>query len=151
MPVPGEQAPIVEDVIKPSAPVQEAGISGAPPPPAQRVLSREQRVEYRDQDGNILNEEQVKALEGKVEFKTRYETRTRVIDDKGNELPVPIDESLAGKEAPPHPGAEDVDEKTAKKGDGKIPPAKKSVEDESEARAKSAKPASEKKEASAHS
>ena len=42
----------------------EAGISGAPVGPAgQRVVAREERVEYRDQFGNTLNEEQVKALE----------------------------------------------------------------------------------------
>ncbi len=46
-------------------------------------------MEYRDQDGNLLNEEQVKALEGKVEFKTRYETRTRVVDAYGNEIVAP--------------------------------------------------------------
>jgi dolichyl-phosphate-mannose-protein mannosyltransferase len=83
-------------------------ISGAPVPPGQQILSREERVEYRDQNGNILNEEQVKALEGKVEFKTRYETRTRVVDAEGNEVPMPAggwpQESLGV--APPHPDVE---------------------------------------------
>lgn len=69
---------------------------------------REEKVEYRDQDGNLLNEDQVAALEkeGKVSFQTRYETRTRVLDASGNEVdeevPVQSDES----HAPPHP---DVD------------------------------------------
>lgn len=72
------------------------------------VVSTEERVEYRDQDGNILNEEQVAALEGKVSFQTRYETRTRVIDAAGNEI---LNEPVVGEAnndsvAPPHPDVE---------------------------------------------
>ena len=71
---------------------------------AESILSREEKIEYRDQDGNLLDEDQVKALEGKVSFSTRYETRTRVVDAQGLE----IADGLAGAEgfAPPHP---DVD------------------------------------------
>ena len=73
----------------------------AVPPPADEVnvtpgvnapiqsdgnVRREERVEYRDEHGNLLNEEQVKELSGKVSFQTRYETRTRIIDAFGNEL-----------------------------------------------------------------
>lgn len=67
-------------------------------------IRREEKVEYRDQDGNLLNEEQVSSLAGKVSFQTRYETRTRIIDAAGKE----IADGLAGAEgfAPPHP---DVD------------------------------------------
>ena len=46
----------------------------------------EERVEYRDENGRLLNEAQVKELEGKVEFTTRYETRTRLLDTAGNEV-----------------------------------------------------------------
>jgi dolichyl-phosphate-mannose-protein mannosyltransferase len=77
--------------------------------PGHSILSREEKVEYRDQDGNLLNEEQVKALEGKVSFKTRYETRTRVVDPQGNEI------GGFGEEAgvaPPHPDVEGVDRET---------------------------------------
>ena len=63
-------------------------IPAAGMPERQNVIAQEERIEYRDQDGNILNEEQVKALEGKVEFHTRYETRTRLLDEAGNEVPV---------------------------------------------------------------
>ncbi|KAF8475581.1 dolichyl-phosphate-mannose-protein mannosyltransferase 1 [Kalaharituber pfeilii] len=56
-------------------------------PVAGKIVKREEHIEYRDQDGNLLNEEQVKALEGQVEFKTRYETKTRLLDQAGNELP----------------------------------------------------------------
>ncbi|MCJ1321394.1 hypothetical protein MMC15_006738 [Xylographa vitiligo] len=71
---------------------------------AESVLSQEEKIEYRDQNGNLLNEEQVKALEGKVSFSTRYETRTRVVDAQGRELA----DGPAGAEGfgPPHP---DVD------------------------------------------
>ena len=46
----------------------------------------EEKVEFRDENGNLLNEEQVKAMEGKVSFSTRYETRTRLVDQDGNEI-----------------------------------------------------------------
>jgi dolichyl-phosphate-mannose-protein mannosyltransferase len=46
----------------------------------------EEKIEYRDEDGNLLNDEQVAALEGKVSFQTRYETRTRLVDEAGNEV-----------------------------------------------------------------
>src|SRR5271168_2352213 len=61
------------------------------PQPAgeQRVNGSEERIEYRDQDGNVLDESQVSALEseGKVSLKTKYETRTRLVDANGNEIP----------------------------------------------------------------
>lgn len=72
------------------------------------ILSREEKVEYRDQDGNLLDEEQVKALAGKVSFKTRYETRTRMVDAQGNEIVMPEDAGVA----PPHPDVEGVDRET---------------------------------------
>ena len=84
----------------------------SPPPinvaPGHSILSREERVEYRDQDGNLLDEEQVKALEGKVSFKTRYETRTRLVDAQGREIPSAEQEGVA----PPHPDVEGPDRET---------------------------------------
>ena len=72
--------------------------------PAESVLSRDEKIEYRDQDGNLLDEAQVRALEGKVSFSTRYETRTRLVDAHGRE----VANSPAGAEgfAPPHPDME---------------------------------------------
>ena len=68
------------------------------------LIHREERVEYRDQDGNLLDEEEVAALKGKVSFETRYETRTRTVDAAGNEI---IDGHEGGDgHAPTHP---DVD------------------------------------------
>ncbi|CAN8100074.1 unnamed protein product [Discula destructiva] len=132
---------------------KNAGVSEAPIPPGQRLVKREERIEYRDQDGNILDPEQVKELEGKVEFKTRYETRTRVLNDAGEEIEDIIDSDAAQGNAgvaPPHPDVEGVDSQTVQgKGDESVPPAKESVEGDHEARAKQPKPASEKNEASA--
>jgi len=96
-------APPPADVkVESQIPPSEAVTSQAPA--AESILSREEKVEYRDQDGNLLNEEQVKSLEGKVSFSTRYETKTRIIDSQGKE----IGDGQAGAEgfAPPHP---DVD------------------------------------------
>ena len=98
---------------------QAAGISGAPSAletDVQRVLSREERVEYRDQDGNLLDPELVKEMEGKVEFQTRYETRTRVVDAFGNEIPEPVGGWPKNMQempvAPPHPDVEGADKST---------------------------------------
>jgi dolichyl-phosphate-mannose-protein mannosyltransferase len=113
-------------------------------------------VEYRDQDGNLLDPEQVKALEGKVEFKTRYETRTRVVDENGNELQMPEDgwpqNYLGGEQvAPPHPDVEGVDKETKKiRLDDPIPKEAESSRDgEVEKERSKAQPASEGNEATA--
>lgn len=50
----------------------------------------------------------MKALEGKVSFKTRYETRTRLVDAQGNEVPQPDQDGVA----PPHPDVEGPDRET---------------------------------------
>lgn len=112
------------------------------PSTESKLVSKEEKVEYRDQDGNLLNDEQVKALEGKVEFQTKYETRTRVVDDEGKELP------SAGV-APPHPDVEGVDKETIKGADEEkvAKDAAASRDGEREAEGAKAKPASEGKEA----
>ncbi|KAJ8110928.1 hypothetical protein ONZ43_g5744 [Nemania bipapillata] len=127
-------------------------ISGAPKfePQGQKVLAREEKVEYRDQDGNLLDEEQVKALEGKVEFKTRYETRTRVIDAAGNEVLMSPDELAAVGVAPPHPDVEGANQETKKAlvEDDELPKEASSSKDgEKEAERLVPKPASEGNEA----
>ncbi|CCF47722.1 dolichyl-phosphate-mannose-proteinmannosyltransferase [Colletotrichum higginsianum] len=123
---------------------KEAAISGVP---IQNVLSREEKVEYRDQDGNLLDEEQVKALEGKVEFKTKYETRTRVVDASGNEVQIPEGgwpQEQGGNVAPPHPDVQGVDPETkAKAEDSAVPKVAESVQGQKEAEQKKAKPASD--------
>ena len=92
-------------------------------------MNREEKIEYRDQDGNLLDEKQVSDLEGKVSFSTRYETRTRIINEEGKE----IGEGVPGAEgfAPPHPDVERQPEtQQGESGDGKKEPATASVEDD---------------------
>jgi dolichyl-phosphate-mannose-protein mannosyltransferase len=75
----GPAPPVAED------PAKEVVVT----PGQQQVLQgavTEEKIEYRDEKGNLLDEEQVKALEGKVSFSTRYETRTRLVDAQGNEI-----------------------------------------------------------------
>ena len=153
------QKPIIPEVISeaPAEPIVSAPpepVVSPPPelplPPGQSVVKREEKVEYRDQDGNILNEAQVKELEGKVSFKTRYETRTRLIDINGNEIPSPGD---AAPVAPPHPDAEGIDSSTIAKAEDPSKPNVQADESKEESIAKSdtgvAKPASEGNEATA--
>lgn len=73
------------------------------------VIGREEKIEYRDEHGNLLNEEQVEALKGKVSFQTKYETRTRVVDADGKEIYVQEGPGVA----PPHPDVEGPDSMTA--------------------------------------
>ncbi|KAM3432753.1 hypothetical protein MY4824_006388 [Beauveria thailandica] len=116
------------------------------------VITKEEKIEFRDQDGNLLSEEQVAELSGKVDFETKYETKTRVVDDNGVELPAP-EEGWEGKlggagVAPPHPDVEGVDEKTAAGKDaGAAKEFAASRDGEKEAEGSKAKPASEGKEA----
>lgn len=55
-------------------------------PQADAGSTTEEKIEYRDENGRLLDEEEVKALEGKVSFSTRYETRTRLVDQQGNQI-----------------------------------------------------------------
>ncbi|KAF3907853.1 hypothetical protein ABW20_dc0103402 [Dactylellina cionopaga] len=76
---PGEEPPMASD----EARLEDAQkIQGS-------VVSQEEKVEYRDQDGNLLPQEEVDKLmaEG-VSFETKYATQTRVIDQHGNEIMV---------------------------------------------------------------
>ncbi|EEH23532.2 hypothetical protein PABG_05743 [Paracoccidioides brasiliensis Pb03] len=84
---------------------------------AQTMEHTNSHVEYRDQDGNILNDEQVALLqkEGDVSFETKYETRTRIIDAQGH--------GASGEVLKPqHPDAEGQNPETSSKGDtGELP------------------------------
>lgn len=83
------QAPPVQEAPKPETPqeqpsAEEPLISNAP---AVDGVQRIEKVEYRDQDGNLLDEEQIKALGENVNFETRYETR--YVDESGEEVSKP--------------------------------------------------------------
>lgn len=92
----------------PKADAKEAVINDA----EQQISNRkvEEKVEYRDQNGKIMNEEEVKALEGKVSFSTRYETRTRVLDADGKQLA----EGLVEEESPVAAKPDGEEQATAK-------------------------------------
>ncbi|KAK2804602.1 hypothetical protein FQN51_001803 [Onygenales sp. PD_10] len=116
------ETPVAQPSQPPQEQQQEHVISEAESvTPEEKGYTSIDSVEYRDQDGNILNEEQVSSLasEGSVSFQTRYETRTRVIDDQGRELG---EEELA----PRHPDAEGQNPETfGKPGAGAEVPADK--------------------------
>jgi dolichyl-phosphate-mannose-protein mannosyltransferase len=114
-------------------------ISGGPDLADAKVVSSEQRIEYRDEAGNLLNEEQIKSLQGKAEFRTRYETKTRLVDEQGVEVLV----------APPHPDVEGDHKETIHAEDSSRvnQQASSSRDGEREAEGAQARPASEGKEA----
>lgn len=112
----------------------------------QQVINREERVEYRDQDGNLLNDEEVSSLlaEGKASFSTKYETETRLVDEMGNLLPD------QGQHAPQHPDAEGANPDTkgsskasAQPADADVPLDKSGNREESLKKPKPASDASE--------
>lgn len=126
-----------------------AVVSDQAPDADMRILSKEEKIEYRDQDGNLLDPEQVKSLEGKVEFRTRYETKTRLVDEYGAEIGM---QSGAGV-APPHPDVQGVDKETvhAEGGAGQMAQdASSSKHGAKEAEWSQARPASEGREATGH-
>lgn len=108
------------------------------------ILSQEEHVEYRDQNGNLLNPEQVQELvaEGKASFQTKYETRTRLVDEYGNEV------NSSGV-APDHPDVDgqNPDTKGVPEEKGRSQPAEVkaggSVKKEDDGKAKPASDASE--------
>lgn len=138
-------------------PVEQKSISSPPDanitPLAGEIIHTEEKTEYRDQFGNLLDEEQVRSLDqmsDQVLFKTLYETRTRLVDVHGNFLGWEDEGSVA----PHHPDVEGGNPETGGPGavTGKDQPAtvdaqkdtekERSVEEEQKHGAK-AKPASE--------
>jgi dolichyl-phosphate-mannose-protein mannosyltransferase len=120
------------------------------------VLSKEERIEYRDENGRILDEEEVAELAGKVSFKTRYETRTRIVDAQGNEIYEGLVDGQGGEDqagvAPPHPDVEGQNPETQQDSEpaaaSAVPPTVEVEEDQEkeksiEQETQEAKPASE--------
>jgi dolichyl-phosphate-mannose-protein mannosyltransferase len=143
--------------------MSEQAVMSAPPedlPKDLPVLSKEERIEYRDENGRILDEEEVAELAGKVSFKTRYETRTRIVDAQGNEIYEGLVEGQRGEDeagvAPPHPDVEGQNPETQQDSEpaaaSDVPPTvevkedqekESSVEHSVEQEQQEAKPASE--------
>ncbi|XP_044716398.1 dolichyl-phosphate-mannose-protein mannosyltransferase domain-containing protein [Hirsutella rhossiliensis] len=148
---PGAKKPAAPEAGEKVENAKEPGVSSSPPPPGPRVVAQEEKIEYRDQDGNLLGPEQVKELEGKIDFQTKYETRTRVLDENGVEIPMPEGgwpADMGAGVAPPHPDVQGVDKETANVDDAKPNhDAAASRDGEREAERAKAKPASESKDA----
>lgn len=81
----------------------------------QPAVKGADKVEFRDQHGNLLDPEQVKELEEQdIKFQTKVETKTQIVDEAGE-----IIEMRAGESAgvhPPHPDVEGRNPNTAGKG-----------------------------------
>lgn len=111
-----------------------------------KIRGTQARVEYRDQQGNILDEAVVESLrkEGKVSFETKHETRTRL--EHGHIVDV-----VDGKVAPPHPDVEGQNPETQEKpeeiAEDSPAPAASAGSSVEEPKAPEAKPASEGNEA----
>lgn len=153
-----EQPKQQPELVKQEGVVDEAAVS-APPQDAPQdmpIIAKEERVEYRDEKGRVLKDAEVEALKGKVSFKTRYETRTRLIDDEGNEVFDELVESHDEAEehgvAPPHPDVEGQNPETREQGAAveasEVPPTVEVAEDQEKSiveRQEEAQPASEAK------
>jgi len=120
------------------------------------VVRKEERIEYRDESGRVLDDDEVSALAGKVSFKTRYETRTRVVDGEGNEIYEGLVDAHGDAEehgvAPPHPDVEgrnpETRDQAAAADASEVPPTVDVAEDQQkeksvEQRGEEAQPASE--------
>ncbi|PVI02318.1 glycosyltransferase family 39 protein [Periconia macrospinosa] len=156
IPEPVQEQPEKEEN-KPEEIVSKQPAVSAPPandPKDLPVVSKEERVEFRDENGRVLDPEEVEALQGQVSFKTRYETRTRIIDGEGNEI---VDSLVEAHEvdgngvAPPHPDVQGRNPETKGQDDAEAsdsPPTVDAKEDKQkeqsiEKEAKEPKPASE--------
>ena len=109
----------------------DAQVTPQAAPADDSILSQQESVEYRDQDGHLLDEDQVAALQkdGNISFKTRYETRTKLVDEAGNEI---VDaDVIAQGVAPPHPDVEGRNPETIGNDEESNPkPATASVDDD---------------------
>ena len=75
------------------------------------------RVEYRDQNGKVLDENLVASLraEGKVKFETRYEPGLPL--ENAHEVPI-----VDGQLAPPHPDVQGQNPETGSAPEDSVPP-----------------------------
>lgn len=115
---------------------------------APKIQGSMARVEYRDQNGKILDEKLVASLraEGKVKFETRYDAGHKM--ENAHEVPV-----VDGQLAPPHPDVQGQNPETGSAPEDSVPPeSPASVVDGNESsaeyqRSTEARPASEGNEA----
>ena len=68
------------------------------------IVGVEQSFEYRDNDGNPIDPAAAESMKSAgIDFETRHEFKTRMVDDEGNDLP----------SHPQHPDTEGVNPNTA--------------------------------------
>ncbi|KAJ6178439.1 hypothetical protein N7519_008900 [Penicillium mononematosum] len=84
---------------------------------APKIAGSMARVEYRDQNGQVLDENLVASLraEGKVKFETRYEPGQPL--QNAHEVPV-----VDGQLAPPHPDVQGQNPETGSAPEDSVPP-----------------------------
>lgn len=113
--VPPVQAPPVVPPPQQQEILQQETEEAQVTPQAKQFHSGKARVEYRDQQGNVLDEALVASLakEGKVSFETRHETRTRL--EHAHEV-----DMINGQVAPPHPDVEGQNPETVKHGNVEV-------------------------------
>lgn len=155
----------------PDHPIPTTDAAGAPiPPPVQaqepveaaqqqqqdqaavtepKISGSVARVEYRDQNGNILPEDLVASLraEGKVKFETRFESQSRL--EHAHEVPIVDGQPQFPAPAPPHPDVEGQNPETGRQPEDSVPPespasvAEGNVQSAESSHSPEAKPASE--------
>lgn len=97
-----EEERVKEGIPQEGVPEAEENPSASVTPEAQPSLrGKKARVEFRDQNGNVLDESLVAQLQqqGKVSIESRFEYRSRLAN--GHEVDI-----VDGKVAPPHPDVE---------------------------------------------
>ncbi|KAJ5864408.1 uncharacterized protein N7529_006324 [Penicillium soppii] len=84
---------------------------------APKIQGSMARVEYRDQNGKVLDENLVASLraEGKVKFETRYEPGHKM--ENAHEVPI-----VDGQLAPPHPDVQGQNPETGSLPEDSVPP-----------------------------
>lgn len=107
---PLQQQPLQQEEPKQEEPQVEDPSANITPEAQPSLRGNKARVEYRDANGNVLDESLVSSLrnDAKVQFETRYEFRSRL--SNGHEVDV-----VDGKVAPPHPDVQGQEPETVRK------------------------------------
>jgi dolichyl-phosphate-mannose-protein mannosyltransferase len=84
---------------------------------APKIQGSMARVEYRDQNGKVLDENLVSSLraEGKVKFETRYDAGHKM--ENAHDVPI-----VDGQLAPPHPDVQGQNPETGSLPEDSVPP-----------------------------
>lgn len=110
------QAPPVQ-AQEPAPAGEAAEVSDPAAVTAPKIQGSMARVEYRDQNGKVLDENLVASLraEGKVKFETRYDAGHKM--ENAHEVPI-----VDGQLAPPHPDVEGQNPETGNAPEDSVPP-----------------------------